>query len=190
MASFTDRMIGTAKLDVRIFEEVEADATATTQATGVVILSTLAGGIGGIGGGFVVASMAALIFWVTWAFLTYIIGARLWPEPQTHADTGQLMRTIGFAQAPGLLRVFGVVPLLGAPVVAIVQMLDFGRHGDWRAPGGRLHEHRPRRRRLRHRLGGRKRSGAPYLDRPWSAGTLMRDECLLRAMPRAGHCRN
>lgn len=123
MASFTDRMIGTAKLDVRIFEEVEVDATATAQAMGVVILSTLAGGIGGsVGGGFVVASVAALIFWAAWAFLTYIIGARLWPEPQTHADTGQLMRTIGFAQSPGLLRVFGVVPLLGVPVLAIVQI--------------------------------------------------------------------
>ena len=123
MASFTDRMIGAAKFDVPTFEEVEADATATAQAMGVVVLSTLAGGIGGVvGGGFVVSSIAALIFWVTWAFLTYIIGARLLPEPQTHADIGQLMRTMGFAQSAGLLRVFGVIPLLGAPVVAIVQI--------------------------------------------------------------------
>lgn len=123
MASFTHRMIGAAKLDVSTFEEVESDATATAQAMGVVILSTLAGGIGGVvGGGFVVSSIAALIFWVTWASLTYIIGTRLLPEPQTHADIGQLMRTIGFAQSPGLLRVLGVIPLLGAPVVALVQI--------------------------------------------------------------------
>ena len=123
MANFTERMIGAAKLDGHTYEEVEADTTATGQAMAVVILSTLAGGIGGIGGGgFVVASIAALIGWLTWAFLTYIIGTRVLPEPQTHADPGQLMRTIGFAQSPGLLRVLGVVPILGPFLVGAVQI--------------------------------------------------------------------
>lgn len=123
MANFTERMIGAAKLDGHTYEEVEADTTATGQAMAVVILSTLAGGIGGIGGGgFVVASIAALIGWLTWTFLTYIIGTRVLPEPQTHADLGQLMRTIGFAQSPGLLRVLGVVPLLGPFLVGAVQI--------------------------------------------------------------------
>ncbi len=87
MASFTERMIGAARLDSQIYEEVEADTGATGQAVGVVLLSSLAGGIGvaGLGpgglGGFVVGSVAALIGWVTWAFLTYIIGTRLLAEP-------------------------------------------------------------------------------------------------------------
>ncbi len=128
MASFTERMIGAAKLDVRIYEEVEADTGATRQAMGVVLLSSLAGGIGSVGlgagglGGVVVGGILALLGWVTWAFLTYIIGTRLLAEPQTHADVGELMRTLGFAQAPGLLRVLGGFPGLGPIVLSLVSI--------------------------------------------------------------------
>ena len=128
MASFTERMIGAAKLDVRVYEEVEADTGATRQAMGVVLLSSLAGGIGSVGlgagglGGVVVGGILALLGWVTWAFLTYIIGTRLLAEPQTRADVGELMRTLGFAQAPGLLRVLGGFPGLGPIVLSLVSI--------------------------------------------------------------------
>ena len=131
MASFTERMIGAAKLDVRVYEEVEADTGATRQAMGVVLLSSLAGGIGSVGlgagglGGVVVGGILALLGWVTWAFLTYIIGTRLLAEPQTHADVGELMRTLGFAQAPGLLRVLGGFPGLGPIVLSLVSIWMF-----------------------------------------------------------------
>ena len=124
MASFTERMIGAAKLDVQVYEEVEADTSATSQAMGVVLLSSLAGGIGsvGLGAGFVGGGIAALIGWVIWAFLTYIIGTRLLPEPQTRADVGELMRTLGFAQSPGLVRIVGILPGVGAFAVIIVSI--------------------------------------------------------------------
>ena len=110
-------MIGAAKLDVRVYEEVEADRGATGQAVGVVLLSSLAGGIGSVGlgagglGGVVGGGVAALMGWVIWAFLTYIIGTRLLAEPQTRADVGELMRTLGFAQSPGLARIVGSFPM-------------------------------------------------------------------------------
>ncbi len=128
MASFTERMIGAAKLDVRVYEEVEADTGATGQAVGVVLLSSLAGGIGTVGlgagglAGVVVGGLVALIGWVTWAFLTYIIGTRLLAEPQTRADVGELMRTLGFAQSPGLVRIVGILPGVGAFAVRIVSI--------------------------------------------------------------------
>ena len=128
MASFTERMIGAAKLDVRVYEEVEADTGATGQAMGVVLLSSLAGGIGTVGlgagglGGVVVGGLVALIGWVTWAFLTYIIGTRLLAEPQTRADVGELMRTLGFAQSPGLVRIVGILPGVGPLVLSIVSI--------------------------------------------------------------------
>ena len=144
MASFTERMMGAAKLDVHVYEEVEADTSATSQAMGVVLLSSLASGIGSVGlgagglSGFVGGGIAALIGWVVWAFLTYIIGTRLLPEPQTHADVGELMRTLGFAQSPGLVRIVGIVPGVGpfafsivsiwmlvAMVIAVRQALDY-----------------------------------------------------------------
>ena len=152
MAKFTERMIGAAMLNVDVYEEVEADTGATSQAMGVVLLASLAGGIGSVGlgtgglGSFIAGAIAALIGWVFWAFVTYIIGTRLLPEPQTRADVGELMRTLGFAQAPGLLRIIGILPgvgpfvlsliqiwLLVAMVVAIRQALDY--HSTLRAVG-------------------------------------------------------
>ncbi len=142
MASFTQRMIGAAKLDVHTFEEVEADPTLLGQAMGVVVLSSLAAGIGMTGRagapGLAAGLVAALAGWFIWAWLTYFIGTKLLPEPQTRADLGQLLRTIGFASSPGILRVLGVIPVLGglilfltsvwmlvAFVVAVRQALDY-----------------------------------------------------------------
>lgn len=142
MATFTQRMVGAAKLDVHTYEDVEADRTAFGQAMGVVILSSVAAGVGMAGRGQALGlaggTIAALIGWFIWAWLTYFIGTRLLPMPQTHADLGQLLRTTGFSAAPGILRVLGIVPLLGglvffvagvwmlaAMVVAVRQALDY-----------------------------------------------------------------
>ena len=150
MASFVERTIGAARLNVRTFEEVEADTTALGPAAGVVVLSSLAAGIGTAGQagvpGLFGAMVAALLGWVVWAWLTYFIGTRILPEPQTHADWGQLARTTGFASAPGIIRVVGIVPgltmlvffvasiwMLAAFVVAVRQALDYT--STWRAFG-------------------------------------------------------
>ncbi len=142
MATFGQRIVGAVKLDVNIYEEVEADSTAFGQAMGVVVLSSLAAGIGaaGRGGspGLLLGTIAALIGWFIWAWLSYFIGTRILPTPQTHADWGQLLRTTGFSAAPGILRVLGFVPILGrliffvtgvwmlaAFVVAVRQALDY-----------------------------------------------------------------
>lgn len=141
MTSFVDRMIGAAQLDLEIYEEVESDRTATGQAMGVVILSSIAQGIGNISYGprvLISGTLFALIGWVVWAFLTYVIGTRILPEPQTRSDVGELLRTMGFATSPGLLRVLGIIPFLGkfvlfliliwmliAMVVAVRQALDY-----------------------------------------------------------------
>ena len=146
MTSFIGRMVGAAKLSVPIYEEVEADGSATGQAMGVVLLSSVAAGVGSaaLGAGIIGGAIAALLSWVIWAFLTSFVGTRLFPEPQTEADMGQLMRTLGFAQSVGVLRVFGGVPVLGslllgvvsvwmlvAMVVAVRQALDYT--STWRA---------------------------------------------------------
>jgi hypothetical protein len=150
MASFTERMIRAAKLDVNLYEEVEADKSAMGQAMGVVVLSSIAAGIGTIGTtglkGLVIGTITALAAWYIWAFLTYFIGTRLLPEPQTKADYGELLRTIGFSSSPGVLRVVGIIPMLGAVVnlvvgiwmlaamvIAVRQALDY--KSTWRAVG-------------------------------------------------------
>jgi hypothetical protein len=150
MASFTDRMIRAAKLDVNLYEEVEADKSAMGQAMAVVVLSSVAAGVGTIGTiglmGLVLGTIAALLGWFIWAFLTYFIGTKLLPEPQTKADYGELLRTIGFSSSPGVLRVLAIIPAIGgivnfligiwmlvAMVIAVRQALDY--KSTWRAAG-------------------------------------------------------
>lgn len=146
MADLKDRMIRAAKLDVNLYEEVEADKQAMGQAMTVVILSSVAAGVGSIStvgvSGILWGTVAALAGWFIWAFLTYFIGTRLLPEPQTRADVGELLRTIGFSSSPGVLRVLGVVPVLWdlvffvtavwmlvAMVIAVRQALDYKSTG-------------------------------------------------------------
>ena len=142
--SFLQRLIGAMALDAAIYEEVEADRAATTQAVLVVIASSLAAGVGARPfGGQTFANVAffgmvSLIAWAAWAVVTFEIGGRLLPQPQTRVDVGELLRTTGFSAAPGILRVFGLLPgvtipvfiitavwMLATMVVAVRQALDF-----------------------------------------------------------------
>jgi len=142
--SYLQRLIGAMSLDAAIYEEVEADRTATGQALATVLLSSVAAGIGSRGieapsvTSIIFISTVSLIAWVAWALLTFEIGGRLMPEPQTRVDAGELLRTIGFASTPGLLRVLGVIPgatvpvfaatavwMLVATIVAVRQALDY-----------------------------------------------------------------
>ena len=121
--NFNYRIIRATMLDSNLYEEVEADKGALGQAMMIVILSSIAAGIGlyktGGFSGIITGTMASLISWYVWAYLTYFIGTKLLPEAQTEADLGELLRTIGFASSPGLLRVFYFIPGIGALVYLI-----------------------------------------------------------------------
>jgi len=142
MSTFSERIIRAARLDVNLYEEVEADKSALGQAMGVVVLSSIAAGVGTLSQGgisvLLVGTITALIGWYVWAYLTYFIGTRILPEPQTRADHGELLRTIGFSSSPGLIRVLGIIPglagiiflgaavwMLIAMVIAVRQALDY-----------------------------------------------------------------
>lgn len=136
--SIIDRMRGAAMLDVATYEEVEADTTATGQAAIVVAISAVASAIGaaGPGGPSIVGTLiGALLSWVLWAGLTYVIGDKVFGGTATW---GELLRTLGFAQAPRVLLVLGIIPVFGllvwlavaiwvliAGIIAIRQALDF-----------------------------------------------------------------
>lgn len=150
MEIFWQRIIRAAKLDAHVYEEVEQDTKAMPQAMAVVLLSAVAAGIGsvtqiGLGGIFFVA-LIGLIAWYVWAMLTYLIGTKLLPEPQTKANLGELLRTIGFSSSPGLIRILGVIAglqrvifplaaawMLVAMVIAVKCALDY--KSTWRAVG-------------------------------------------------------
>ena len=124
--SFNNRIIRATMLDSNLYEEVEADKSAQGQAMAIVVLASIAAGIGlyktGGFSGIITGSIAALISWYVWAYLTYFIGTKFFPEPNTQADLGELLRTIGFSTSPGLLRVFYFIPGIGALIFLIASL--------------------------------------------------------------------
>lgn len=148
--SLLNRMARAARLQSALYEEVEADTGATGQALLVVVLASTATGIGtglevllaGGGGRFVIGLLygvaAGITGWLFWALFAYAIGVSILKGPQTSSTWGELLRTMGFASTPGLLRVFAFVPVVGgviafagsvwrliATIIAVRQALDF-----------------------------------------------------------------
>jgi phage shock protein PspC (stress-responsive transcriptional regulator) len=146
MEKFLERLARAARLDPSLYEEVEADVSATSQAAIVVVLSSIAAGIGSTFGfgvsGLVLATVTALVGWGVWAVIIYVVGSKLLPEPTTKTDLGEILRVLGFASAPGLIRVVGVVDalaglamfvaavwMIAAMVVGVRQALDYSSTG-------------------------------------------------------------
>jgi hypothetical protein len=140
-----ERAIGAAKLDPAIYEEVEHDPNAMSQAVTIVVIVALAAGIGAATKGLlaiVFGVILSLVGWCVWAAITWLVGTRLFGTDQTEADFGQLFRTLGFAATPGVLQIFGIIPGIGmvigfaasiwqlvAMVIAVRQALDYDSTG-------------------------------------------------------------
>lgn len=113
-----NRIIGVLKLDVNTYEEIEADESATSQAAIIVAVVAIVGGLigGGISaamggsfwGSFLTQLLGAFIGWFVWAAVTYFVGTSLFGG---QSNIGQMLRVLGFAQAPGIL---GIIPVCGA----------------------------------------------------------------------------
>ena len=139
------RMIGASRLDPQTYERVEADAATFRGAVFVVLIASVAAAIGT--GARNIAEIAivtifSMATWAVWVGLTYFIGTRLMPGAETHADLGQVFRTTGYSASPGVLRILGMLPLVGpaiflgvtlwmllAFVIAIRQALDYAGSG-------------------------------------------------------------
>ncbi len=143
----SNRMIRAAQLDDSLYKEVEHDLSATSQALTVVILVSIASGVSGaIGmtlsghpaqavGGLIGGIVSGVIGWIVWSLITYFIGTSVFGGTAT---PGELLRTLGFADSPSILLIFGFLPVVGrliglvaaiwtliAGVVAVRQALDF-----------------------------------------------------------------
>ena len=146
---FLNRVFRAIKIDIELFEEVEKDQKATFQAGIVVVLSSLAAGVGSLHLGasnFLVAPALSLLSWYVWAYVIYFVGVKLFGGVKTKSNHGELLRTIGFSSAPGLIRVFGFTPelmtvtfigsslwMLACMVVGVRQALDY--KSLWKALG-------------------------------------------------------
>jgi hypothetical protein len=127
-SSIVNRMIRAARLEVPLYEEVEADLTATNQALLVVVLVAVAAGIGAAIGatlsgngraliGLLISGLfSALISWAVWSYVVYFVGTRFFGGTATY---GELLRTLGFAQAPRVLAILSFIPVLGG-IIALL----------------------------------------------------------------------
>lgn len=146
MNQLFQRMLRAAKLDLSLYEEVEADKSALLQAMLVVILSSISAGLGLATlrnvGHLIVIVVAALVGWLVWACIVYFVGVKILPTPETKSDLGELLRTIGFSSSPGVIRIIGIIPglynfitlcaqiwMLIAMVIAVRQALDYKSTG-------------------------------------------------------------
>jgi hypothetical protein len=135
--SLTDRMIRAARLDIGVYNEVEADLNATNQALTVVVATAIAGGLGsaigqaiagrpnGVIGGLIGGVLTELIGWAVWSYVMYLVGTRVFHGTATY---GELLRTLGFAYSPGVLLILRFIPVLGGLITAVV--------GVWRIVAG------------------------------------------------------
>jgi hypothetical protein len=127
-SSLTDRMIRAARLDIGLYNEVEADLNATNQALTVVVITAIAAGIGaavgassngttGVIGGLIGGLIAELVGWLVWSWVMYFVGTRFFGGTATY---GELLRTLGFAYSPGVLLILRFIPVLGGLITLIV----------------------------------------------------------------------
>lgn len=130
--SIIQRMIRAARLDTAFYNEVEQDTSLNGEALTVVVIASVASGIGAGGGsliagnGFgsaavslVVGIIVAIAGYFIWAWLTQFIGTRFFGGV---GDFGELRRTLGYAYAPNILGIFNLIPCIG-PLVGLVGSL-------------------------------------------------------------------
>jgi len=117
MTPMVSRMVQAAKLEASVYEEAARETTLTAQALWVVVLSSVAAGLGIVAqvgsSGILVGTVAAMLSWYVWAVLIYFIGTRLLPEQKSRPGMGSMLRAIGFASVPGIFRVLGLIPGVG-----------------------------------------------------------------------------
>jgi hypothetical protein len=140
--TMAERVVGVLRLDAKVYEDIEHDSGATTQALVVVIVASAAAGIGrGLQFGplaLVAGSVAAVVGWIMWAGLTFVLGTKVFSEPETRTNMGELLRVIGFSYAPTCFMLLVNVPVLGrlvgplvafwllaTTIIAVRQALDY-----------------------------------------------------------------
>ena len=125
--NYFQRLQKAIMLDVSFYEEVENDKKFTDQAMMTVVLVSIVQGL--MIAGFapialVQGILGSLLRFIIWAFFIAFVGTRILPEPETKSNTGELIRTLGFAYAPGLLVIFKVLPFISSFVDPIVDILQ------------------------------------------------------------------
>ena len=117
-----ERIMRVFRLDASVFREIAEDKSAMTQAAIIVVIVSLMSALGmaisavitetgsAIGSFFVTLLSGILLGWILWAVLTYAVGVFLF---KGKTDIPEMMRVLGYANAPALLGIFAIIPAWG-----------------------------------------------------------------------------
>lgn len=150
MVALVGQMWRASFLDINLYEEVERDTSQTRSALTVAAIASSVVGLSVLAtmtlngsasmappvliAAFVGGVAAAMVGLAVWTACVYWMGLLLF---HATATWGEVVRTVGFAFAPGVLNVFGFIPVFGdivsvvvpawmvvASVIAVRQSLD------------------------------------------------------------------
>lgn len=122
MGTMINRLLRAAQLDREFFKEAEADASLNQEALIIVIIVSIAAGIGAfLSGlmyetfgaavlGLIVSAVLGVANYYIWAYVTHFIGTNMFKGV---ADPGELLRVLGYASGPRLLSLLSFIPCVG-----------------------------------------------------------------------------
>jgi hypothetical protein len=144
MSTFFRRLFGVLMLEASAYEEIEAHRAADLQSVLVVLAVTAAGGFAAMGlgvigiSGFILGAIVALGAWLVWVSVIATLGTTALAEPNTKSNGRELLRTLGYASAPGVFIAFAAIRtaapfvfvvvsvwMIAAGVIAVRQALDY-----------------------------------------------------------------
>jgi hypothetical protein len=113
-------LIAALRLDLRLYEEVCADAAASGQAFRVVLLAGVSNGLALVrrfgSTGIVAGVGAALLGWALWAAVIWMVAGIF----RHRRQGGSLLRALGFANSPGVFLILGGFPMVGPLIRSVV----------------------------------------------------------------------
>ncbi len=114
--NFADRMLGAALLEPEIYEEAALVPSVRAQAVLVVIISSMAAGVGMVSAGplgLLVGIIAGLVGWGLYAIVAYRTATKRFGVPRTSSVWGATWRTLALANSPRAFLVLTLVPGIG-----------------------------------------------------------------------------
>ena len=129
LGEFLNIVFKSIKLDKSLYTDNKNFGEASVYFAGLImILDGIAGAVAAnniIKTAVAMSGLTAIVTWVLWSVLVFVIGVKIFPDKQTKAPFKKVLTAVGFAHAPGLLRFFAVTPDLMIPIILLTQFWIF-----------------------------------------------------------------
>ena len=126
---FLNIIFKSIKLDKSLYTDNRNFGEASVYFAGLImILDGIAGAVAAnniIKTAVAMSGLTAIVTWVLWSVLVFVIGVKIFPDKQTKVPFKKVLTAVGFAHAPGLLRFFAVTPDLMIPIIFLTQFWIF-----------------------------------------------------------------